>query len=113
MQHEHDDLKKALPLPIDIDDFPKYSSRYENFSYSFRLTPQQMPINDFQHFAFILRAGCLADSNKYLDTLLVWLSDPRTASVFNLKCLPGLFNTIVEQYTGKFLFLLIKTNRFI
>ncbi len=54
-----------------------------------------------QHVTYILRAGYLADSNKYLDTLLIWLSDQRTASYFNLKYLPGLFNAIIEQYIGK------------
>ncbi|CAF4841597.1 unnamed protein product [Rotaria sp. Silwood1] len=98
MQHEHDNIKKSLTSTIDIHDFTKYSSRHENFSLSYRLTPQQMPINNIQHFAYILRADCLADSNKYLDTLLVWLSDQHTASYFNLKTLPGLFNAIMEQY---------------
>ncbi|CAF2387690.1 unnamed protein product [Rotaria sp. Silwood2] len=98
IQHDHDDIKKSLTPSIDIHDFTKYSSRYQNFSSLYRLTPQQMPINNFQHFAYILRAGCLADSNKYLDTLLVWLSDQHTASYFNLKSLPGLFNAIMEQY---------------
>jgi hypothetical protein len=59
-----------------------------------------MPPQDLQHFAYLLRAGWLADSNKYLDTLLVWLSDQRTACYFNLKSLPGLFNAITEQYIG-------------
>ncbi len=85
--------------PIDIQ---KYSSHYQNY---FRLTPQQLPVNDLQNFAYILRAGYLADSNKYLDTLLVWLSDQRTASYFNLKYLPGLFNAIMEQYIGKYFLL--------
>ncbi|CAF1073191.1 unnamed protein product [Rotaria sordida] len=98
IQHEHDNIKKSLTSSIDIHDLTKYSSHYENFSSLYRLTPQQMPINNFQYFPYILRAGCLADSNKYLDTLLVWLSDQHTASYFNLKSLPGLFNAIMEQY---------------
>jgi hypothetical protein len=68
-----------LVPPIDI---PKYSSDYQN---NFRLTSQQMSVNDLQHFADILRAGYLADSNNYLDTLLIWLSDRCTASYFNLN----------------------------
>ncbi|CAF1248808.1 unnamed protein product [Rotaria magnacalcarata] len=100
-QHEHDDVKKPLTPSIDIHTFSKNSSRYQNLSTSsYRLTPQQMPIDDFQRFPYILRAGCLAESNKYLDTLLVWLSDQHTASYFNLKSLPGLFNAIMEQYTA-------------
>ena len=68
--------------------------------------PQQIPIHDLPYFAYLLRAGWLADSNKYLDTLLVWLSDQRTACYFNLKTLPGLFNAIMEQYIGKFIFII-------
>ncbi|CAF1191784.1 unnamed protein product [Adineta steineri] len=98
IQHEYDDLQKPSILPKDVHNPSKYSSYYQNISPLFRLTPQQMPINDFQHIPFLLRAGYLADSNKYLDTLLVWLSDPYTASYFNLKSLPGLFNSIMEQY---------------
>ncbi|CAF1478096.1 unnamed protein product [Adineta steineri] len=98
IQHEYDDLQKPLILPKDVHNPSKYSSYYQNISPLFRLTPQQMPINDFQHIPFLLRAGYLADSNKYLDTLLVWLSDPYTASYFNLKSLSGLFNSIMEQY---------------
>jgi len=97
IQHEHDDIKNTLTPPIDIQ---KYSSYYQNY-FRLTLTPQQMSVNDLQNFAYILRAGYLADSNKYLDTLLVWLSDQRTASYFNLKYLPGLFNAIMEQYIGK------------
>jgi len=95
VQHENDEIKNTLTPSIDIS---KYSSDYQN---NFRLTPQQIPVNDLQNFAYILRAGYLADSNKYLDTLLIWLSDQRTASYFNLKYLPGLFNAIIEQYIGK------------
>jgi hypothetical protein len=78
-------------------DIHKYPTDYQDV---FRLIPQQMSVNDLQQFAFILRAGYLADSNRYLDTILVWLSDQRTASYFNLKYLPGLFNAIIEQYIG-------------
>jgi hypothetical protein len=68
------------------------------------LTPsQQISIHDLQYFPYILRAGYLSDSNKYLDILLVWLSDQRTAPYFNLKYLPGLFNSIIEQYIGTYL----------
>ncbi|UJR10159.1 hypothetical protein I4U23_014375 [Adineta vaga] len=93
--YDSDETKNSLPLSIDNN-----SCRSQDSSYSFRCLPQQMPINDFQYFAYILRAGWLADSNKYLDTLLVWLSDSRTASYFNLKSLPGLFNAITEQYVA-------------
>jgi hypothetical protein len=99
-----DDIKKSLTPPMDIFDSPN-SSRYHHCSSSFRLTPQQMSIHDLQRFSYVLRAGRLGDSNKYLDTLLVWLSDKRTASAFNLKTLPGLFNVIMEQYLGKVVFL--------
>ena len=83
----------------DIRDLLK-TSHTQHVSSSSCLTPQQTSINDIEHFAYVLRAGCIADSNKCLDSLLVWLSDQRTASYFNLKCLPGLFNAIMEQYTG-------------
>ncbi len=64
----------------------------------------QISIRDLQYLPYILRAGYLADSNRSLDTLLLWLSDQRTASYFNLKYLPGLFNSIIEQYMGKYPF---------
>ena len=68
-----------------------------------RIKPEQMPISDLSQLVYLIRGCGLGESNKYLDTLLVWLSDPRTASHFHLKQLPGLLNAILEQYLGSFL----------
>ncbi|CAF0908058.1 unnamed protein product [Adineta ricciae] len=84
--HDPDETKKHLPLPIDIP--------------SSRIPMQSLCLTDFQHLAFILRTGWLADMNKHLDTLLILLSEPRTACYFHLKSLPGLFNAIMEQYVA-------------
>lgn len=65
-----------------------------------RIKPEHMPISDLSQLAYLIRGCGPGESNKYLDTLLVWISDPRTASFFHLKQLPGLFNAILEQYLG-------------
>ena len=89
-----DERPKSFTPPNPV--YPSFQQRFTG-----RLKPEQMPIYDLSQFVYLIRGGRLGDSNKYLDTLLVWLSDPRTASYFHLKSLPGLFNAILEQYLGK------------
>ena len=59
-----------------------------------------MPMVDLAQLPYLIRGCGLGESNRCLDTLLVWLGDPRTASYFHLKLLPGLFNAVLEQYLG-------------
>lgn len=69
---------------------------------NYRLSIEQMPIHyDFNEIGLVIRGGCLFESSKGLDTILVWLTDIRTASLFNFKLYPVLFNVIYEQYISK------------
>jgi hypothetical protein len=62
---------------------------------------QCMSLHELTQLVYFIRADRLADGDRHLTSLLVYLSDHRTASTIQLKTLPGLFNAILEQYIGR------------
>lgn len=100
-------MKQSTPTTSNEFDEIKSSSPIESCQPIARFNPQPISIQDLHNLNFILRAGYLADSNRYLDAILIHLTDARTSSYFNLKFLPGLLHALVEQYTGTYVYLIL------